>query len=106
MVDLEDVDGYPEKVENRYSEGCYYVYILRLFDDRWYIGFTEAPKRRVISHIRGEAVSPQFVQQYPPVEIAEVLEFDSRERALEREKEIAKAFAHSYGRGRVRGGGL
>lgn len=106
MVDLESVDGYPEKVENRYVDSGQFVYILRLFDGRWYIGQTEAPKRRVVDHVRGAYTSPDFVKMYPPVAVESVLEFDSRERALEREREIAEAFAHYYGSDKVRGGGL
>lgn len=106
MVELESIDGYPEKVEGCYGRGEYFVYILRLFDDRWYIGQTEAPKRRVIDHARGSHVSHDFVKQYPPVGIASVLGFDTRAEAIERESEIAEAFAHYYGSSRVRGGGL
>lgn len=106
MVELESITGYPEKVEDRYSEGSHYVYVLRLFDNRWYIGETEAPKRRVISHARGDHTAPDFVKQYPPVGIGSVLEYDSRDRAKKRETAIAEAFAHFYGSSRVRGGGL
>ena len=108
MVEPESIDGYPEKVENVHGGGEYsrFVYILRLFDNRWYVGQTEAPKRRVIDHARGTDTSPDFVKQYPPVAVASVLRFETGERALERETEIAEAFAHYYGRDRVRGGGL
>jgi len=106
MVSLDSIDGYPEKVEGRYAENSHFVYVLRLFDGRWYIGETEAPKRRVVSHARGEHVTPDFVKQYPPVAVESVLEFGSRTEARERETEIAKAFAHYYGKGRVRGGGI
>ena len=106
MVELPSVDGYPEKVEDRYSEASHFVYVLRLFDARWYVGETEAPKRRVISHIRGDHTAPDFVKQYPPVAVESVLEFESRSRARDREEATAEAFAHYYGASRVRGGGL
>jgi predicted GIY-YIG superfamily endonuclease len=106
MVDLDSIDGYPEKV-NRYDEEKTYVYILRLFSERWYIGVTEAPKRRIIGHAGKMGIgTTDWTKQYPPVEIAEVLAFDSSERAYQRESEIAEAFAHYYGRGRVRGGSI
>jgi len=101
MVSLDSVDGYPEKVEGCGAEA--YVYVLRLFSDRYYVGLTKQPKRRVISHARGEAVSPQWVRQYPPVAIASVLPFDSRERAAERETEVTLALARRYGPAKVRG---
>lgn len=100
------VDGYPEKVDGLYGDGKYFVYILRLFDDHWYIGQTEAPKRRILHHIRGSHTSPQFVKAHPPVAVESVLEYDSRERAMERERDIAEAFANYYGLKFVRGGGL
>ena len=106
MTDPADVAGYPDKVEGCYGRGSHFVYILRLFDGRWYVGETEAPKRRVLSHINSTGVSPHFVRQYPPVEIAAVLEFDAKETAKRREEEIAEAFAHYYGSDRVRGGGI
>lgn len=86
MVDLESVDGYPEKVEDCYGQGSYFVYILRVFDDRWYIGQTEAPKRRIIQHINGATTSTHWMRQHPPVAIEWVLEFDTREETLERER--------------------
>jgi predicted GIY-YIG superfamily endonuclease len=106
MVELGSIEGYPEKVEGCYSRGSHFVYVLRLFGDRWYIGVTDKPKRRVISHARGEATSHDFVKTYPPVGVESVIGFDSRQAAMEREREIAGAFAHYHGENQVRGGRL
>jgi len=106
VVELESIDGYPQKVEDCYGRGSQFVYILQLFDGRWYIGQTKAPKRRVVEHARGRHACPDFVKRYPPVAVESVIEFETRSRALERETEIAEAFAHYYGESRVHGGGL
>ena len=104
MVDLESVVGYPEKVQNCTGEA--YVYVLRLFDGRYYVGMSKNPKRRVVSHVRGESTSPDWVKVYPPVEIESVIECPTREEAMRREKVVAEELARQHGRGRVRGGSL
>jgi predicted GIY-YIG superfamily endonuclease len=103
MVDLESVDGYPEKVDFR-AEKPAYLYVLRLFDGRYYVGVTKAPKRRVISHVRGPGLGAEWTELYPPVAIESVIGFEDRERARTREDEVTEALARYHGPGRVRGG--
>lgn len=102
LVDLTAIDGYPEKVQ--YCPETAYVYVLGLFDGRYYVGVTKHPKRRVISHARHEAVSPHWVKLYPVVLIESVIGFDSREQAREREDEITLALVRHYDPRKVRGG--
>lgn len=101
MVDLESIEGYPERIYE--SEGEAYVYVLRLFNERYYVGVTKNPKRRVISHARGETVSPHWVKQYPPVAVESMIGYEDRERAMEREREVTLALARHHGSSNVRG---
>ncbi|MEZ3118174.1 GIY-YIG nuclease family protein [Halobaculum sp. MBLA0147] len=101
MIDINEIEGYPDKVENLSGEA--FVYVLKLFDNHFYVGVTKHPKRRIVSHARGEAVSPDWVKMYPPVEIQSVHAFDSRDRAMEQERIITLELSSKHSAGRVRG---
>lgn len=107
MIEFDQIEGFPEKIRGRRGEAEAFVYILRLEEDRWYIGKTVWPKRRFFEHVGYWAgKSPMWTEKYPPVAVEAVLPFDSENQAKKREREVAKAFAHYYGEDRVRGGDL
>jgi predicted GIY-YIG superfamily endonuclease len=67
------------------------------------VGMSKHPKRRVISHVRGTSVTPHWVKTYPPVGIESVIAFDSRNEAMDCEREKTLALARTHGSANVRG---
>ncbi|MCC7159060.1 MAG: GIY-YIG nuclease family protein [Ignavibacteria bacterium] len=64
----------------------YYVYCLySISHDRLYIGQTDNIERRLKQHESGKAPS---TKPYLPVRVVHIEELDSREKAVQREREL------------------
>jgi len=70
----------------------YYVYILLCKDGSYYTGYAKDVKRRVERHKKGQGA--RYTRMYEPEKIVYVEEFDSRGKAMKREREI-KSLSHS-----------
>lgn len=101
MVELDSIDGYPEKTHDHDGEAV--VYVLRLFPDKYYVGVTKQPKHRVVQHAKSFHTSPHWVKMHPPVAIESMTAYDTRKKALKKEKEKTIELAQEHGPEKVRG---
>ena len=65
---------------------AFYVYILRCGDGSYYTGHTDSLESRVAAHDRGEF--PGYTHTRRPVRLVYAEGFNSREEALESERQI------------------
>jgi len=66
--------------------GVFYVYVIKCQGGSFYIGQTDNIPRRWIEHKTGKGAD--WTKRNPPIYIAHYEEFESREEAVEREKEL------------------
>lgn len=64
----------------------YYVYIIMCTDGSFYTGYTKNIDTRVKLHENGKGA--RYTKMHKPQKVAYVELFDSRARAMQREKEI------------------
>ena len=64
----------------------FWLYILRCADGAYYVGHTDDLERRVWEHQTGEI--PGWTSKRRPVELVYSCEFDTREDAFERERQV------------------
>ena len=69
----------------------YYVYILLCDNGSYYTGYAEDVKHRVEQHKKGQGA--RYTKMHEPEKIVYLEEFDSRRKAMEREREI-KSLSH------------
>ncbi|KAF0201415.1 MAG: hypothetical protein FD170_2732 [Bacteroidetes bacterium] len=65
-----------------------YVYILRCFDDRLYVGSTIDLNKRLSEHQQGKGAN--FTKKRLPVQLVYFEEFDRIDKAFYREKQLQK----------------
>jgi len=73
--------------------GKYFVYVLKCFDDSFYIGQTEDIPRRLKQHEAGEV---SWTAKHLPVEIIHWEEFNSRGAAVKREEDLKTGFGRKW----------
>ncbi|MFH2026143.1 MAG: GIY-YIG nuclease family protein [bacterium] len=66
--------------------GVFFVYVIKYENDSYYIGQTDNIPRRWQEHISGQ--SAEWTKKYKPIYIPHYEEFNSREEAVAREKEL------------------
>lgn len=67
----------------------YYVYILKsLKVGKWYIGSSDNPERRLIEHNKG---TTQSTKPYIPYKIIYKEEYENKQNAINREKQIKRS---------------
>ncbi|MCP8313552.1 MAG: GIY-YIG nuclease family protein [archaeon] len=64
----------------------YYVYILLCEDDSYYTGYGTDVKCRFKQHKKGRGA--RYTRMHKPKKIVYIEEFDSRSKAIKREREI------------------
>ena len=74
------------------------IYILKLINDKYYIGFSADPKKRIKEHLDGNGSS--FTKKYRPIKIIEIIHDIKVEKV---DKYILK-YMKKYGIDNVRGG--
>lgn len=75
-----------------------HLYVLALKEGKYYIGASDVPKERIMSHFRG--VTPAaWTRKYEPLSVIEVIKGDVFD-----EDKITKKYMHSHGIDNVRGG--
>jgi len=70
----------------------YYVYILLCKNGSYYTGYAKDVKHRIKQHKKGQGA--RYTRMHEPEKIVYVEEFNSRRKAMEREREI-KSLSHS-----------
>ena len=73
----------------------YATYVLRLEEDRWYVGVTTQLKHRIDQHFSGKGA--KWTQQFSPIEVYELYNGDQEELVTEK-------YMEQHGYGMVRGG--
>lgn len=63
----------------------YFVYILKGLNNKYYIGSTSDLNKRIARHNRGGSV---WTKRYKPWVLVRKEEFESKNKAIEREKQI------------------
>lgn len=63
-----------------------YTYILRCADGSYYPGWTTDPERRLKEHNAGKGA--KYTRSRLPVEIVHLEEFETKEEAMRRERQI------------------
>ncbi|AUR87215.1 GIY-YIG nuclease superfamily protein [Vibrio phage 1.097.O._10N.286.49.B3] len=76
-----------------------YVYVIRLEDGCWYIGYTTDIKQRINLHLNTVS-GPKWTKLHKPIEVVHIEECDGPEREVELTLELARR----YGCAQVRGG--
>ena len=71
------------------------TYVLKLEDDRYYVGQTTNLNRRIQQHINGTGA--KWTKLYSPIELIEL-------RSGDVENELTDEYIEMFGYGRVRGG--
>ena len=99
---LPDSVGLPPK------DGQWIVYALLCENESFYIGVTHNLKRRWMEHQSGEGA--RWTQLHKPIEIIHYEEYESRDAAYKREKELKTGFGRkwlkrNYSAGRLRQAG-
>lgn len=74
-----------------------WIYILRLENSKWYVGWTNDPRRRLGKHFYNPSV--QWVKESPPIAVA--YQFYG---TIEDETSATLQLAHIHGIANVRGG--
>jgi predicted GIY-YIG superfamily endonuclease len=75
-----------------------FLYVLKLADNKWYIGKTKDPDHRILQHVEGYGSA--WTKKYKPIEIIEIIELkDNFEEDL-----LTKRYMAKYGIENVRGG--
>jgi predicted GIY-YIG superfamily endonuclease len=81
-----------------------WLYIIRLSEDKYYVGQTNNINKRLSQHFNGNGSS--WTKRYPPIEVLWTLEtrLTYWRDALSVETEVAQKVAQIFGRENVRGG--
>lgn len=66
----------------------FYVYILKCVDGSFYTGYTKDLDERTRQHQNGKGA--RYTKAHPPEHLAYVELFDTRSKAMKREREIKK----------------
>jgi len=74
------------------------LYVLRLEDDKYYIGYTSNISERITSHFSGGGGT--WTQRYKPIEVIETIQGGKIE-----ERNLTLQYMRKFGWENVRGGG-
>jgi len=71
----------------------FYVYVIRCENDSFYIGQTDDINKRWLEHKQGKV---EWTRKYKPIEIVHYEEYETREQAVRREKELKTGFGRKW----------
>jgi predicted GIY-YIG superfamily endonuclease len=74
--------------------GTSFVYVLECADGSHYIGHTDDIERRWCDHAAGRG--SEWCRRHPPVKLVHWEQFDSREAAVRREKDLKTGFGRKW----------
>ena len=74
------------------------IYILKLIDDKFYIGFSSDPKKRINDHFNG--IGSSFTKKYKPLKLIEII----NEVNVDKVDKYVIKYMKKYGVYNVRGG--
>ncbi|MBI3850445.1 MAG: DUF1156 domain-containing protein [Verrucomicrobia bacterium] len=73
--------------------GKFFIYVIKCSDDSFYIGQTDNVPRRFEEHNQGKV---EWTSSRRPLQVIHYEEFDSREEAVTREKELKTGFGRQW----------
>lgn len=76
-----------------------HLYVLALKEGKYYVGASDVPKERIMSHFRRGVPPAAWTRKYEPLSVVEVIKGDVFD-----EDKITKKYMHSHGIDNVRGG--
>ena len=79
------------------------VYILKLKNDKRYVGYTNNYKKRMKQHFTGKG--SMVTRKYAPVKIERVIPCYNKNHGLTVEKNVTQRYRQKYGENMVRGAG-
>lgn len=90
------LECFDENIDNLII-GKNYIYVLKLIDDRYYVGRTGNILRRVNQHFKGYGA--KYTKTYKPLKVIEVTD----ELTKEDERKVTFKYVEKYGWDKVRG---
>lgn len=111
--DMEEIDHNPkkeiyssrQKAVSKVSKSAY-IYILKLENNKYYVGTTTDYERRFKQHVEGRGHGSKWTEKYKPINITNVYELKnmSIKKSFPFEDYIAEEMILKYGYENVRGG--
>jgi predicted GIY-YIG superfamily endonuclease len=85
----------------------YWVYVLKLEQDKWYVGVSTNPEKRFQQHKNGFA-GARFTKKFKPIDIVDKKNLGkiSYDEAQKFENKVVRTYMKKYGYNNVRGGDL
>lgn len=94
------------RISERISDSNWFVYVLELENDKYYVGITVDPEKRFQQHFKGNKLSSNWCKQNKPIRIIE--SFDSGTKIMTEarslEDQTTLKYILLYGAENVRGG--
>ena len=75
-----------------------YIYILKLEQNKWYVGYSKHPEKRIHKHINSNSKA-NWIKLYPVLQVEAIIK-----GTREKENEVTIAYMSKYGIDNVRGG--
>ena len=93
------------KIKDRVADSNWRVYVLKLEEEKFYIGVTVDVKSRFQEHVQGDKKGSSWTSQYKPIEVIEVIDPGTRilKEAMKVEDRITVRYMNSKGSRNVRG---
>ena len=82
----------------------YTVYLLRLQKQKYYVGMTPSWRLAIREQEHKDGWGAKWTSRFPPIELLESWEFDTREEAHVFEIQKTEEFLHRHGIDSTRGG--
>lgn len=97
----EFINGIQLKLVTNFS---WYLYVLLLENDYYYVGITIKPEERILAHFKGEGAN--FTKRNTPIKLLELYNLNEIDRKLAYKQETLKTreLRNIYGGDRVIGG--
>lgn len=94
------------KKKERIADTNFKLYVLKLENNKFYIGVSEYPEKRFGTHLKQGKSSSVFCKENKPIKILEILELQTNIliEAEKYENEITFEYLRKYGVANVRGG--
>lgn len=95
-------NSFKEKMP-KFNKGMWYLYILKLEYDKYYVGVTNNPTKRLKNHFFGKAAA--ITEKFMPIEVLDIIECRPNRAEVEQiENNVTENLFDKYGYENVYGG--